>query len=168
MKSLLIGKAVLVGSLAIFALLTGINNVTDYHANFEFVRHVLSMDSIFPNSAIRGRAILNPAIWNLAYWAIIACEFLAGLLLAIGCFQLARNIGHPRRFARAKGWAISGCVLGFLLWFFGFIVIGGEWFAMWQSQSWNGINSAFRFVMVILGVLIFVAMPEPTSSEQEE
>ncbi len=35
---------------------------------------------------------------------------------------------------------------------------GGEWFGMWQSKDWNGVSNAFRFVMVILGVLIFVAM----------
>jgi predicted small integral membrane protein len=31
---------------------------------------------------------------------------------------------------------------------------------MWQSPQWNGVPSAFRFVVVILGVLIFVAMPD--------
>ncbi len=38
--------------------------------------------------------------------------------------------------------------------------IGGEWFGMWQSKQWNGVPSAFRFVMVIVAVLIFVAMPD--------
>jgi predicted small integral membrane protein len=40
------------------------------------------------------------------------------------------------------------------------MTIGGEWFGMWQSMQWNGVPSAFRFVMVILGVLIFVALPD--------
>jgi predicted small integral membrane protein len=38
--------------------------------------------------------------------------------------------------------------------------IGGEWFGMWQSQQWNGVPSAFRFVMTISAVLILVAMPD--------
>jgi predicted small integral membrane protein len=38
--------------------------------------------------------------------------------------------------------------------------IGGEWFGMWQSQQWNGVPSAFRFVVTIVAVLIFVAMPD--------
>jgi len=33
--------------------------------------------------------------------------------------------------------------------------IGGEWFGMWQSKDWNGVPSAFRFVMVIVVVLVF-------------
>jgi predicted small integral membrane protein len=31
---------------------------------------------------------------------------------------------------------------------------------MWQSQQWNGVPSAFRFVITIIAVLIFVAMPD--------
>jgi len=38
--------------------------------------------------------------------------------------------------------------------------IGGEWFGMWMSKEWNGIPSAFRFVIVILDVLIFLVIPE--------
>jgi predicted small integral membrane protein len=38
--------------------------------------------------------------------------------------------------------------------------MGGEWFGMWQSQQWNGVPSAFRFVMTIMAVLIFVALPD--------
>ena len=66
-----------------------------------------------------------------------------------------------RRFNRAKTFAILGLTLGLLLWQVGFMSIGGEWFGMWQSKEWNGVPSAFRFVVVILGVLIFVAMPDP-------
>jgi hypothetical protein len=31
---------------------------------------------------------------------------------------------------------------------------------MWQSQTWNFQQPAFRFVMIVLGVLIFVALPD--------
>jgi predicted small integral membrane protein len=53
---------------------------------------------------------------------------------------------------------VLGLMLGFLLWQLGFMTIGGEWFGMWQSSQWNGVPSAFRFVMVIAAVLVFVAM----------
>jgi predicted small integral membrane protein len=36
----------------------------------------------------------------------------------------------------------------------------GEWFAMWQSQVWNGQQPAFRILVSILLVLIFVAQPD--------
>jgi len=36
------------------------------------------------------------------------------------------------------------------------MVVGGEWFQMWQSQAWNGQEGAFRFYLTILAVLVFV------------
>jgi predicted small integral membrane protein len=50
--------------------------------------------------------------------------------------------------------------MGFLVWFFGFMVVGGEWFAMWQSTTWNGQEGAFRFYMPLLAVLVFVNQPD--------
>jgi predicted small integral membrane protein len=52
-------------------------------------------------------------------------------------------------------------MIGFVVWYFGFMVIGGEWFAMWQSKSWNGQEAAFRIYMTLLVVLIFVTQPDP-------
>jgi predicted small integral membrane protein len=50
--------------------------------------------------------------------------------------------------------------IGFLVWFVGFMVIGGEWFAMWQSTTWNGQEAAFRFYAAVLGVGIFIALDD--------
>lgn len=47
-------------------------------------------------------------------------------------------------------------MLGFALWFIGFMAIGGEWFTMWQSAIWNGQTAAFQFYVTILGVGIYV------------
>jgi predicted small integral membrane protein len=38
----------------------------------------------------------------------------------------------------------------------GFITIGGEWFAMWQSKDWNGIGAALRMVTIAGFALILV------------
>ena len=40
------------------------------------------------------------------------------------------------------------------------MVVGGEWFAMWQSEDWNGQQAAFRFYLTVLAVLIFVNQPD--------
>ena len=51
--------------------------------------------------------------------------------------------------------SVIGVGSGFLLWFTGFMVVGGEWFAMWQSRSGTAQRSAFRFYMTLLAVVIF-------------
>lgn len=40
------------------------------------------------------------------------------------------------------------------------MTVAGEWFAMWQSPQWNGVESAFRFAVCIGVVLIYVAQGE--------
>ena len=83
------------------------------------------------------------------------------VLCWIGAAMLARQLrADAVAFHRAKTFAVIGLTLGFLLWHVGFMSIGGEWFGMWQSQQWNGVPSAFRFLMSAITVLIFVAMPD--------
>ena len=152
-------KIVMVGAIALFATLVAFGNLTDYGTNYAFVQHVLSMDTIFPDSQIGYRAITSSALHHVAYAIIIAAEAATALLCWIGAIALLRRLrADARTFHRAKTFAVLGLALGFLLWQVGFMSIGGEWFGMWQSGKWNGIPSAFRFAMVILGVLIFVAM----------
>jgi predicted small integral membrane protein len=50
-------KAALVAAVALLAGLVAFGNLTDYNTNFAFVRHVLSMDTIYSFSTIRYRAI---------------------------------------------------------------------------------------------------------------
>jgi len=156
-----LAKVVLVAAVAAFALIVAYDNIVDYGSNYEFVRHVLSMDTTFPNNALIGRAIVNPRVWTAAYVTIIAVEGLTALLLFVGARVLLIRLKSPAgEFNRAKGWAVAGLTLGFGLWFFGFLVVAGEYFAMWQSQTWNGQQAAFRLTTVILGVLIFVSLPD--------
>jgi predicted small integral membrane protein len=154
-----LAKIAMVASIAAFASLVVLGNITDYGTNFEFVRHVLAMDTIRPGSTIGSRAITNPALHHAAYAVIIAAEALTAALCWIGALRLLYSLraGAPA-FNRAKACAVAGLTLGFLTWQLGFMTIGGEWFAMWMSPQWNGVPSAFRFVMVIVAVLIFVVM----------
>jgi len=154
-------KAAAVAAIALFASLVAFGNLTDYNTNFVFVQHVLSMDTIFPFSTIKYRAITDPALHHAAYAVIIAAEAATAVLCWIGAAALARHIRvDANAFNRAKTFPVLGLMLGFLLWQVGFMSIGGEWFGMWQSQQWNGVPSAFRFVMTISAVLIFVALPD--------
>jgi predicted small integral membrane protein len=159
--SLRIAKIVLAASLAAFAFIVAYDNVVDYDTNYQFVRHVLSMDTTFPANALRTRAITSPALWNAAYLAIIAAEALTALAFAKGAYDLLRNVrASAERFQAARRFVVVGAVLAFLLWFTGFLVVGGEYFAMWQSATWNGQQAAFRFYATVLLVLIVVLQPD--------
>ena len=156
-----LAKVIVVASLAAFALLVAHDNVIDYDSNYAFVRHVMSMDTTFPGNTLMGRAVTDERVWRASYAAIIVAEGLCGLLLAAGALRMLACLRAPAaRFERAKGLACLGAGLAFLLWFFGFMVVAGEYFAMWQSRDWNGQAAAFRIYVAALGVLILLALPE--------
>ncbi len=64
------------------------------------------------------------------------------------------------RFLAAKPLGILGLTFGLLLYGFGITIVGGEWFAMWQSKIWNGLDSAARFMLLDGLVLLVLLMPE--------
>jgi len=164
-----IAKVVMVGSLAVFAFIVTFDNVTDYVTNFEFVRHVLSMDTTFPENALLYRRITSPALWNLAYWLIILGEGLTALSLGLAAITLLRRLrSNGADFDRAKRLVFIGSATGFSVWFFGFMVVAGEWFAMWESRAWNGQEAAFRFYMTILAVLVFVNQSDGDLRTEQE
>ena len=148
-------------ALAAFCLLVTFDNITDYGTNYLFVQHVMSMDTTFPGNALMYRSITNPVLWQIAYALIIAAEGVTGILFLAGAIRLfqVRN-AKGAVFNEAKSLVIAGATLAFLVWFFGFMVVAGEWFAMWESQTWNGQEPAFRFYMTVLAVLIFVVQPD--------
>lgn len=150
-------KVVMLVCLSAFAALVAFNNLSDYESNFAFVQHVLAMDTVFARSTARWRALEQPWLWHVAYGFIIAAELLVAALLGRGAWVLwcARRASGSA-FARAKQTALWGVLAGFVLWFGGFMVVGGEWFLMWQSPQWNGQESAFRFYLTLLAVGIFL------------
>ena len=48
----------------------------------------------------------------------------------------------------------------FVLYFMGFLLVGGEWLSMWQSTVWNGQAAAVRLLTCGMFVLIVLLIPE--------
>ncbi|MGC2156241.1 MAG: DUF2165 family protein, partial [Pseudolabrys sp.] len=61
-----LAKVAMIGSLAAYAFIVAYDNVVDYGSNYEFVRHVLSMDTTFPGNALSHRAITNESVSRVA------------------------------------------------------------------------------------------------------
>ncbi len=154
-------KIGMVLSLAVFAFLVSFTNLTDPGGNRPFVQHVLSMDTTFRDPAVAWRAIDSPWVWRLGFALIVAGEALTCLLFALaGLRMLAARNAPAQAFNRSKRLVHLAALAGFLVWFLGFMAVGGEWFLMWQSPTWNGQEPAFRFYATILLVLIYVNQPD--------
>jgi predicted small integral membrane protein len=140
-------KIVMIGSLSLFAGLVAFDNLTDYETNYVFVRHVLSMDTTLPRNALMYRSITSPSSWEAAYALIIAGEGATALGFAGGAALLLRHLRSPAAsFNRAKGLAAVAAGLGFLVWFFGFMVIGGEWSRCGNPRNGTASNQPFAFI----------------------
>ena len=156
-------KCLLVFSVALFYTLVVFNNTTDYNSNYQFVRHVLQMDSTFPGNGGMWRAINQPSIHTIFYLFIIFWEIITAVVCWWGGMSLVRALKRPAQdFIRAKNVGAIALTLGMLMWFVAFLTVGGEWFLMWQSKTWNGQDAAFRMFVVLGIVLLYLVMPEPT------
>ncbi|EFL32874.1 integral membrane protein [Streptomyces viridochromogenes DSM 40736] len=140
----------LTATIALYMALVAFGNITDFGTNQQFVRHVLAMDTTFKDEDLMWRAITSTGLQDTAYVLIIAWETVAALVLVYGSWLWAR---HDQ--ARARQFSSYGLLMVMLLFGAGFIAIGGEWFSMWQSKSWNGLDAATR-IFLFSGVVLVV------------
>jgi predicted small integral membrane protein len=145
------------GGLAVLCALIAIGNINDPDLNLKFVQHVLSMDTV----PIAAHGVRSPLVWEIGFWSIVAGEVLTAAFFTWGTVELLRaRSSKARVFHEAKRFVYAGAGSAFLIWFVGFSAVGGEWFAMWQSQIWNGEQAAFRIFASILLVSIFMAQSD--------
>jgi len=154
-------KILLIAGVALFYTLVVFNNLTDFDSNYQFVHHVLSMDSTFPGNHCLWRAISSPTIHLAFYLSIIAWEFATMVLLWVSVARLAHACrGQVTAFNAAKRTSIIALTMSLLMWLVAFLSVGAEWFLMWQSHTWNGQDAAFRMLTVVGIVLLFLIQPE--------
>ena len=154
-------KIIILFSIGALGALVTFGNITDYDSNFQFVAHVLSMDSRMQGlgDSITYRAITSPFMHHLSYIFVIAFEGLLSILALAGSYKMFKaRKDSAKDFHESKRLGIISLTLCCLLWFFGFQVVAGEWFAMWMSAQWNGLDSAFRLVTYMLLALIFISL----------
>ena len=154
-------KLLLLAGVAFFYTLVVFNNLTDFNSNYQLVRHVLMMDTTFPGNHGMWRALTSSAAAHSFYIAIIVWEMVTAILLWSGCVALWRAIRGPAmNFEAAKRIPFIALTLSLLMWLVAFLSVGGEWFLMWQSQAWNGEETAFRDFTIVGIVLLVFLFPE--------
>ncbi|WP_269853560.1 DUF2165 domain-containing protein [Streptomyces sp. RPT161] len=147
------------GTVALYMALVAFGNITDFGTNQQFVRHVFAMDTTFHDKTLMWRAITSHAVADTAYVAIIAWETLSAVVLIAATALWTRALVRDGDLARARAASTLGLVMVLLLFGAGFVAIGGEWFAMWQSKAWNGLDSAARDILLAGVSLVVVRLP---------
>ncbi|MGA4843304.1 DUF2165 domain-containing protein [Streptomyces sp. G45] len=154
-----LAAAALTGVVALYIALVAFGNITDFDTNRQFVRHVLAMDTTFQDDDLMWRAVTSRALQDTAYICIIAWETVAAAVLVTGTVWWCAALRRGHGFGRARRASTVGLVMLLLLFGGGFIGVGGEWFAMWQSKNWNGLDAATRVVTLCGISLLVVHLP---------
>ncbi|MFJ4485164.1 DUF2165 domain-containing protein [Streptomyces longwoodensis] len=149
-RPLTVTATALTATVALYMALVAFGNITDFGTNQQFVRHVLAMDTTFKDDDLMWRAITGRALQDTAYVLIIVWETAAALVLLAATWLWVR-----RDTPRARTLSTYGLLMVMLLFGAGFIAVGGEWFAMWQSKDWNGLDAATR-VFTLSGLVLLV------------
>ena len=137
-------------------------NIANWESANGAVAYVLGMqgNEVYSNAIFP--AITNPLIVTMVLLFILAGEFLVGALSLKGALDLwkARKASADE-FNAAKTFATLGAGTAMVVWFGGFIVIGGALFQMWQSQVGVGsFNGAFVYSASSGLVLLFLIHPD--------
>lgn len=146
-------KAFVVAVIAAFFSLIVFNNITDYETNHWCVQSVLGMEGVRASNVLC-RAIQTPWMITSAYVLIIITEATIALLCWFSVILMLL-----KRDGRLLG--LTGLAIAFGLFMFGFVVIAGEWFYMWQHAILAGMQQkAAIFSLVMLGSMLFVSSNE--------
>ncbi len=154
-------KIALVAGVALLYSLIVFGNLADPGANYQFVRHVLRMDTTFPGNHSMWRAIAAPWVHVAFYGAILAWELANAVLLWWGAARMLRAPRAPAAGFRAAIRFTQGALaFSLMLWLVAFLAVGGEWFLMWQSPTWNGQQAAARNFLVAGIVMLLIGQRE--------
>jgi len=143
---------------AAYYLVVGFDNITNptnpNASNWPFVKGVLSGDGVPADSGFEWRFIDATWFQAASYIAVMACETLTGILLFIAGILGLRTSASSGRWNHAQKLTFLGGFLGLAVFFFGFMVVGGNWFIMYLNSKWNGLTPAFQNSVMTITMLI--------------
>jgi predicted small integral membrane protein len=112
-----------------------------------------------PYYKIIGPIVSSTWLTYLALFTIMAGELAVGAMGFLGAFRMIKKRnGSAESFSVAKSAAISAGVLGILVWYGFFVVIGEGYFHMWQTETGLGsVEGAFRYGSVCAVLMLYIA-----------
>ena len=152
--------SVFVLMVASYYLVVAFDNITNptnpNGSNWPFVQGVLSGDGVPADSGFEWRFVDATWFQAASYVGIMAMESITGIVLLIAGILGVRWAKFPTLWATAQRWTYVGGLTGLAVFFFGFMVVGGNWFIMYLNSNWNGLEPAFQNSVVTLAMLLLV------------
>lgn len=154
-------KGLLVLGCASLLSLAFLGNIFAYDINYVYLKNIMSMHEIPQHPYLNWRAVHNPFYFHVCYFVIIFLEGIISLLLWIGSYHLFKNFRkNASVFSQSTQWCQIGLLLSLVLYSVLFFMIGGEWFASWQSAHWNAKAASMPFIMLQGLIFLIISQKE--------
>ena len=150
-----IAAAAFIGAIGLLVFLGNLLNLT---SAYEFVSFVVAGVEQ-PYYKIVGPTISATWLTWVALFTIMAVELAIGILGFSGAVRMLQQRGGTAdEFSDSKAHAVLAGVLGMLLWYGFFVVIGEGYFQMWQTDLGVGaVAGAFRYGTVCAVLMFFIS-----------
>jgi predicted small integral membrane protein len=132
----------IVSCIAAYFTMIFFNNITDFSTNEAFVKTVLGMEGIQAQGVL-WRAITSPILILISHLTIIVIE--AAIIGFCWMGVLLMGLGK-----NGKPFAEIGLMIAFCLFVGVFLVIGNEWFYMWQSPNLYNLSIKITGLSVLI------------------
>jgi len=144
---------------ALMTTLVVLGNITDPRSNMQFVEGVMTMETTYRSPRLMWRAIRSTTLHRLCFLLIVTTEATLAVVSWIGSWQLVTHLNSPSdAWHAAKFWSVVAFAIAVFIWFVMFQVIGNEWFASWQSETWNAIRDTTRINLVTFAGLALLLL----------
>ncbi len=143
---------------ALWGFVGALGNILDWDQALGSVAAVTSMTS-FEGGSESWQAMTSPALSWLGALFIVSSKLATGILCAIGARRMWQSRdGDAANFALAKQFALTGCAVGAIMLFGGFLVIAESWFELWRTVGpiRMALTDAFRYAGLLMLIAIFV------------
>lgn len=155
-------KIILVFFVGLQALLYFADNIINWSSAVHHVTYVLSLEGHEIYSASLVPSITHAALVTTVLLVILFGELLVGVLSIKGAWDLWKErTSRADAFNASKTYAIFGPGMALVVWFGGFIVLGGALFQMWQTQLGDAsLDGSFVYAMTAGVIMLFVNQPD--------
>jgi len=150
-----IAAAAFIGTIG---LLVFLGNLLNLNSAYDFVSFVVA-GAEQPYYKIIGPTVTAVWLTWIALFVIMAVELAVGILGFSGAIRMIQQrSGTSEEFGNSKAHAVLAGILGMLLWYGFFIVIGEGYFQMWQTELGLGaVAGAFRYGSVCAVLMFFIS-----------
>ena len=143
---------------ALWGFVGALGNILDWNQALGSVAAVTSM-ATFEGGSESWQAMTSPVLSWLGALFIVSGKLGTGVLCMIGARQMWQSRdGDAANFTLAKQYALTGCAVGAIMLFGGFLVIGESWFELWRTEGpiRMALTDAFRYAGLLMLIAIFV------------